>query len=391
MVDTNLISEETVMDDNAGVKTDVQQTSPDAPSSAGQAVTAQPPAQANTQVPKLVPVEDSPYTITSSDQYIAGGGLDQDINDFHPSANRFTGYKNLDRIQPFYPGLYVTAAAPGAGKTTAMLQMGYQLAADGTHVIFFSLEQTPLELYSKLLSRKSYMKWTKSNNTNPTYTSMEIRRRLVDTPTLDLLKCECIQDIQGRLHIVQGDFGGTVEDISREVESMAAQLNSADIVVFVDYLQIISPSVVNGRLLDTKSSMDHIVRKLKSLQKKHMIPIVLISSLNRQSYMMPPSLDSCKDSGVIGYAADVIWGLQYDIIYKPEFYHIYDEDKKKKRETNNREKQDMLIKAKSSTIRNLNVSYLKNRFGEDGLITHFGYVPRFDTFIPVDENGNVIY
>ena len=116
---------------------------------------------------------------------------------------------------------------------------------------------------------------------------------------------------------------------------------------------------------------------------------MLISSLNRASYSSPLSSESFKESGGIEYTADVIWGLQYDIVHKPEFYHHYENGVRKK-ETNSKEKRDMMIAAKSANVRALNITYLKNRFGIDGLSVSFQYVPAYDCFFPVNEKGFLI-
>lgn len=383
--DLNPDEEEATMTDGSDeAEADVPQTSPDVQPPA---VQAQPSAQANTQVD---PVEYSPYTITASDNYLANGILEQDIDDFSQSSERFTGYKNLDVIQPFNNGLYVVGAIPGGGKTTLVSQMGYQIATAGHYVLFFSLEQTPLEIFSKFLSRESYLRWAKSSGTGAIYTSRDVRSKKVDIPMLNDLKHKCHEDIQDRIHIFQGDFTGTVEDIIQEVVKFVESKNTNDIVVLIDYLQIISASTVNGRLLDTRSSMDHIVRNLKIMQRKLAIPVVLISSLNRQSYASPLNLESFKESGGIEYTADVVWGLQYDIVHNPSFYYHYDENGNRKKETNQKEKRDMMMAAKSANIRALNITYLKNRFGKDGLTVLFRYVPAYDAFLPVNENGYIL-
>lgn len=371
--------EEAIMDDSTEVKTDMPQTSPN----------TQTPAQTNTQA-SPAPVYDSPYAMTASDQYLLNGILEQDIDCFSQSSHRLTGYKNLDTLQPFNNGLYVLGAIPGGGKTTFSAQLAYQAATIGQHyILYFSLEQTPLEIFSKFLSRESYLRWAKNNCTSSTYTSMDIRCKKVDPSMLNALKHKCYEDIQDRIHIFQGRFGGTVEDIIQEVEKFIEYVNSNDVIVFIDYLQIISASVINGKLLDTRSSMDHIVRSLKILQQNLAIPIVLISSLNRASYSSPLSSESFKESGGIEYTADVIWGLQYDIVHKPEFYHHYENGVRKK-ETNSKEKRDMMIAAKSANVRALNITYLKNRFGIDGLSVSFQYVPAYDCFFPVNEEGFLI-
>lgn len=56
-------------------------------------------------------------------------------------------------ITNLYPGFYVLGAVSSLGKTTFMHQMADQIAYAGQEVLFFSLEQTRLELTTKSLSR----------------------------------------------------------------------------------------------------------------------------------------------------------------------------------------------------------------------------------------------
>ena len=42
------------------------------------------------------------------------------------------------------------------------------------------------------------------------------------------------------------------------------------------------------------------------------IPIIGISSFNRQSYTDPVNLSSLKESGALEYGSDVVIGLQYE-------------------------------------------------------------------------------
>ena len=124
-----------------------QAIQPTAPATA-QPAQPQPPAP-NVSIPQPPP----PFVITQAGDFFINGGFDQKIIDFQSYANRATGYKTLDRIQPFYPGFYVAGAIPSLGKTTFFGQMADQLAAAGHWVIYVSLEQTPFEIVSKSLAR----------------------------------------------------------------------------------------------------------------------------------------------------------------------------------------------------------------------------------------------
>lgn len=66
--------------------------------------------------------------------------------------------------------------------------------------------------------------------------------------------------------------------------------------------------------------MDSIVTALKVLQKENDLVIVVISSLNRQNYLSPVDFESFKESGGIEYTADVVWGLQLQIMRSQDMF-----------------------------------------------------------------------
>lgn len=101
--------------------------------------------------------------------------LQQEINSFIASGQAKTGYSNLDAIiGRLYPGLYVLGAGSSLGKTTFLLQMADQLIADCEPVLYFTMEQSQLELVTKTLSRRAALKC----KTNPKMakTAIQIRR-----------------------------------------------------------------------------------------------------------------------------------------------------------------------------------------------------------------------
>ena len=78
-----------------------------------------------------------------------------EIENFRRSSTRKTGFENLDRqAGGIYPGLYVLGAISSLGKTTFIHQVADQMAAAGEHILFFSMEQSRLEMVSKSLARK---------------------------------------------------------------------------------------------------------------------------------------------------------------------------------------------------------------------------------------------
>lgn len=334
--------------------------------------------------------EPRKINLTQAWDYFTGGQFDKDISVYQACSNFVTGYKNLDAIQPFYPGLYCLGAISSLGKTTFCQQMADQIAAAGFYVLYFSLEQSRFELFSKSLARGFYRtnrEEARKNNrpsVYPTPSSMDIRRGLTSRYPQEMARQidAYLQTVQKRLYVVDGAFSLTVEDIRSVTEAMIRKLGVSP-VVLVDYLQIIAPSLVNGRIPDTKTSIDHIVHSLKALQTDYNLSVVAISSLNRQNYLTPIDFESFKESGGIEYTADVIWGLQLSVLNDKSFYHHYDNAGKQKGETSLKEKREKIQQEKASTPRHVDLVCLKNRYGISSYSLHFDYFPASDYFLPL--------
>ena len=65
-----------------------------------------------------------------------------------PALDKITG-----GIQP--GTIFTIAGGPGTMKTTYAVNLAYNAIQNGKNVVYFSLEETPLKLTSKLLSRVS--------------------------------------------------------------------------------------------------------------------------------------------------------------------------------------------------------------------------------------------
>ena len=63
-------------------------------------------------------------------------------------------------------------------------------------------------------------------------------------------------------------------------------------------------------LKDDKANVDEAVSQLKNIVMENHIPVLVISSLNRNSYDRKISMRSFKESGLIEYTADVLMGLE---------------------------------------------------------------------------------
>lgn len=366
-------------------------------------------------VPPLPPVPPPPdpkaqaraimarYTTSTNGDYIRNGEMTHDIRRFHKYAGRRTGYRQLDKVQPFYPGTYCFGAISSLGKTTFATQLADQVAAAGTHVLYFSLEQTKFELVSKSIARGFFRtdlancRATGLNSSfpgtpsgQPIPASIGIRRGSVgDGSTGGPLRNEFdayAHAAGDMITVIDGIFSLTVEDIAAITKAYVTLTGITPLVV-VDYLQAIRPTLVNGRIPDSKTATDHNVQTLKLLQNELDLTLLAISSLNRQNYLTPIDFESFKESGNIEYTFDVVWGLQLMLLNEERFYFNIKEDGSLGGQTSLKQKREMVNKAKSATPREVQFVCLKNRFGISNYTADFLYYPASDFFEePVDPN-----
>lgn len=303
-----------------------------------------------------------PDSVTDYIQRLLSGEIER----FKEGANRRTGFFNLDSVaRGVYPGLYVLGAISSLGKTTFIHQMGDQMAAAGEHVLYFSLEQSRLEMVSKSLARI-----TAQMDEAHAVTSLQIRSGKLDDAVMDAID-EYRELVGDRVSVIEGNFNCTVSYMGDYI-SRYMERNKVKPVVIVDYLQIIQGEP--GQRQSTKELIDSNVTELKRISRSRDIPIFLISSLNRSNYLTPVDFESFKESGGIEYTADVIWGLQLEVLNDDLFG----------KENKIKEKREKIKEAKAAMPRRVELVCLKNRYGVSSYKTAFEYFPQYDLFKPAE-------
>lgn len=276
-----------------------------------------------------------------------------------------TGFSVFDDISGggLYPGLYTFGAISSLGKTTLIHQMADQIAAGGTDVLFFSLEQSRLELVSKSISRLIALK-----NLGTNVTSLSIRKGYLSQEVRSAAK-EYAEMVGDHLSIIEGDFNRTVEDISDYTRQFIRRNPGVRPVVVVDYLQIVTAEPDRfGKTPPTREAIDNIVKGLKRLSRELSIAVIVISSFNRSNYLQPVDFESFKESGGIEYTSDFVAGLQLQCLNEDIFSKK--EDVKAKRER--------IKEAKAEDPRRIELVCLKNRYGKPSFSVFFDYYPRHD-------------
>ncbi|WHY88206.1 DnaB-like helicase C-terminal domain-containing protein [Neobacillus novalis] len=237
-------------------------------------------------------------------------GFHSDIQEFLSYKDKRTGFENLDlNMKGLYPGLYVIGGISSVGKTTFTHQLCDQIAEQGGHVIYFSLEQSRLEMVSKSIART-----TAKINLDDAVSSVFIRSGGSSIIVKDAIKK--YRKTAENVNIIEGNFNTDVKTI-REYVDAYRKANKENPVVVVDYLQIMP--AIDERMSD-KQRIDTNVTELKRMSRDFSLTVFVISSLNRGNYLSPIDFESFKESGGIEYTADVVWGLQLEAINDPVFY-----------------------------------------------------------------------
>lgn len=283
-----------------------------------------------------------------------------------------TGYTNFDTVSGgLYPGLYVLGAISSLGKTTFAHQMADQMAAAGRDVIFFSLEQSRLELVSKSIARM-----TAQEDITRAVTSLAVRKGCNFQNVRTAIR-EYMANVENRLSIVEQNMSGGISFITNYVRAYINDNGETEEgrhpIIIIDYLQILQPEKSeNGKQQSVRETVDSTVTALKRLSRELSITIIVISSFNRSNYLTPVDFESFKESGGIEYTADVVLGLQLQALNS----EIFGEDRKIK------EKREAVRTAKSADPRRIELVCLKNRYGIASFSCYFDYFPKFDLFVP---------
>ena len=291
--------------------------------------------------------------------------MSADIDKFKEAKDRKTGFPLLDaQARGLYAGLYVVGAISSLGKTTFCTQLADQLAAAGEDVLFFSLEQSRLELVSKSLARRTAQK-----DITTAVDSLSIRRGYLPAQVLTAAG-EYKAAIADRLSIIEGNFACNITFIGDYIRRYIQKTGKKP-VVFVDYLQILQPEKdERGRTQTTKETVDNTVTELKRISRENGLTVFVISSLNRSNYLSPVDFESFKESGGIEYTADVVWGLQLQCMND----ELFETDKK------TIDKRKTVKAAKAADPRKIELVCLKNRYGISSYSAYFDYFPKFDLY-----------
>ncbi len=235
-----------------------------------------------------------------------------------PLKHRYpTGFPRLDAALGggLKAGIYLIGATPGRGKTTFARQIADYIAAHqaDTYVLFFSLEMERADMLARSLSRITFI----NSDTLPALTADRISEHWRDLEpderkALDTARAEHFATGARRICSPNNSKDYTAEDISKYVVNFIKKIACGiPPVVIIDYAQYIYPA--DHRDTD-KANMDRAMHTLRNLSRDYKIPMILVSSLNREAYeKQEMTMRAFKESGSLEYTASTVLGLQSPI------------------------------------------------------------------------------
>ena len=296
-----------------------------------------------------------------------------------------TGFNDFDNALDggLYSGLYFIGAISSLGKTTFCLQIADQIARQKQDVLIFSLEMARNELMAKSVSRLTFINAQKQNLSSKNAKSVrgisDGRRWQNYSQTEKELIHNSMNEYQSQIApniwIFEGVGNVGVKEI-REKVSRHISLKGRKPLVLIDYVQILAP--FNIRAAD-KQNTDKAVLELKRISRDFDIPVLCVSSLNRESYTEPISMRAFKESGAIEYGSDVLLGLQYSGMD----YDDGETEKARFKRIRSLIKNYEQLAAKGKGI-DIQLKVLKNRNGKKGTSINFVFYPMFNYFSESD-------
>lgn len=219
-----------------------------------------------------------------------------------------TGFHNLDKLfQGWQKGdLIVWGGRPGMGKTSAVVQLTINAAKMGFPVAFFTLEIAKLQLVMKMQSNESEIPFER------------IRGNLLGPDEWEKLQAAC--DRLSRLPIYIDDTSKlSVRSLKSKCRKLKRQGKLKMIVV--DFIQLMNGSEGVNKNANRDQEVSYISSSLKALAKELDVPVIALSSLNRESEKRggskEPRLSDLRESGSLESDADIVI-----LLHRPEYYDI---------------------------------------------------------------------
>lgn len=215
--------------------------------------------------------------------------------------------------------IITVAASPNVGKTTILVQSASAMAKQGITVVYLSFDMRETDIVAKVISHISYKLFGEDCYTlndildknvlnNGSEKSKKILEEVARTQQYLAVR-DLIYDPEFDAYCSSNSELSELNRIQRIFHVYASIYKK--VVFIVDSLQQVAPSQ-KGNSMD---SVDRQLREFKQLSTVYDVPVILISTINRNSYSSSKDIDmtALKSSGSIEFDSDSV------IILQPSF------------------------------------------------------------------------
>lgn len=275
-----------------------------------------------------------------------------------------TGFVELDNALGggLTAGLHCIGAIPSLGKSTFVMQMAENLSSRNIPSLIFSLEMKAVDLTAKAISRQTYLDTTGrpylAKTMNELLSEQSIKNFTKEEQAVIYHATQAL--IEKSSHITISESRTDIYFIDKMETTIREYINTQDRkpVVILDYLQILDAPERLRNATD-KQIADYNLKQLKRIADIYDIPVILISSFNRENYEVEVTFRAFKDSGNIEYSCDTVMGLQLQGVGTKEF--------------------DVEI-AKTKYPREIELKILKQRYGAVGIKIPYHFYTKYNYF-----------
>lgn len=272
--------------------------------------------------------------------------------------------------------LYIMGAETSTGKSAVLMSIAQNIAKAQVDVLYFTLEMGRDEFIARGISAISFEhNHNRKVESECQITASDVLYWSYDEKLQDFTKMsyekyrmyaeEYFNKYGSNLYIIESGLLGLT---AREIANIASEhkkKSGKQVVVMVDYLQIIKADPTDYTQSDRKTKTDICVTTLKTLASQVGMPVVTISSISRSNYKGRINTSSFKESGDTEYTGGVLFGWNWSGVTDQSDEQKIEEEKRL---------------CKERGFRRMNLEILKYRNSERDCSVHLKYYPAYNFF-----------
>lgn len=216
-----------------------------------------------------------------------------------------TGFSQLDRLLGgLKPGMLVLGARPSVGKTALAIAIAINVAAKKHPVLYFSMEQSAEQIWSRIVARFSNIPYSRLDNGH----ILNVEEPAFWEGIVEATELPIFIDDRAEL---------TLGKIRQSILEIIKKTGVCPPLIVIDYLQLMSVEGEKNRNLQ----LGKISRDLKILSRDFNTHVLLLSQLSREVEKRNdkrPVMSDVRDSGEIEQNTDAMLLLYREDYYKEE-------------------------------------------------------------------------